>query len=218
MIEAQGCLPPIESLIGMVPGQSEVTKNCKLTTLQINQKICSNSDPTNEGQPTLLCGNLINHIVEEANAVLGRKVCKFAIFPVMTEEADKRENKESDYSIYKIMNRLTYILVEVKLYVGRRLTKDDQDKLAQLFLEAIYVYSKEGKSVNNRILLCVLTDGTSWHMVQTDMTCFPLKFQSLFSCSTCQVEMWDSNLSTICDHFVEHIKTCYCGHAENLSL
>ena len=215
-MEAHGYLPSIESLIGMVSRQSEVTKNCKLTTLQINQDICSYSDPTNEGQSTLLCGNLITHIVKEANAVLGRKVCKFEIFPVMIDEADRRENKESDYLIYRIMNRLTYILVEVKVSVGRRLTIDDQDKLAQLFLEAIYMYSKEGKSIHNRILLCVLTDGTSWHIVQTDMSCHPLKFQSLFSCSTCQVKMWDSNVATICDHFVEHIKTCYSssGHAK----
>lgn len=209
VMEVHGYLPPIERLIGMVPEQSQSINNCTLTSLQVNQDICSNSNPTNEGQPTLLCGNLITHIVQDANTVLGRKVCKFEIFPKVTEEADRRENKESDYSIFRIMNRITYVIVEVKLSIGRVLTRDDEDKLAQLFLEAIYTFSKEGKSPKNETLLCVLTDGTTWHMILTDMTCSPLKFKSLCSLSTFNIQAWDSNISEICDHFVKHIKTCY---------
>ena len=59
------------------------------------------------------------------------------------DELDSRENEEADYSIYKVFNRVTYIVVEVKLAVGAGLTVDDKDKLAQLFLEAIYTWEKE---------------------------------------------------------------------------
>lgn len=58
---------------------------------------------------------------------------------------DKREDKEADYAIYRIVNKVTYIVVEVKLAVGARLTSSDKDKLAQLFLEAIYVHETENK-------------------------------------------------------------------------
>lgn len=78
VMEAHRHLPRIESLIGMTPAQLEVAKNCNLTTLQINQDICSASD---EGQPTLLCGIFTNHVVEEANTALAGKICKFEIFP-----------------------------------------------------------------------------------------------------------------------------------------
>lgn len=78
--------------------------------------------------------------------------CKFEIYPSVTEEADKREDKESDYSIFRVINKLTYIIVEVKTSVGRRLTVDEQDKLAQPFLKAIYIYRKEGSSLVNQTI------------------------------------------------------------------
>lgn len=135
-------------------------------------------------------------------------MCKFEIYPVVKEEGDERYNKESDYSIFRILNRVTYIVIEVKLSVGACLTAEDQDKLAQLFLEGIYLFTSEGKSRKNSLLLCVLTDGTTWHMIKTDMTCKPLKF-SLYTCTTYQDQKWDSNISTICDQFVGHIKECH---------
>lgn len=45
--------------------EPNVAKRCKLTEMPMNRQIYANSDPTHEGHPTLLCGNLINHIVED---------------------------------------------------------------------------------------------------------------------------------------------------------
>ena len=103
---------------------------CEFTDFHINQEICSNSDPTNEGHPTLLCGNLISHIVSDINKQSGRNVCKFEVFAVVRESTDKRENKMCDYSIFRIFNRLSYIVIEVKLAVGRTLMAADKDHLA----------------------------------------------------------------------------------------
>lgn len=205
VLQICGFLPPIENLIGKACTKPDVTKCCHLKDLEINQLICSNSDPTNEGQPTLLCGNFIAHIVGHTNTALGNQSVKFVVYPVVREETDRREN---DYSIFKIVNRITYIVVEVKLSIGARLTMDDQDKLAQLFLEAIYIFAKEGKSKENSVILCVLTDGTTWHMIKTHMNQFPLHFESIFTCSTTSggAREWDFNLGTICDQFVGHVK------------
>ena len=42
-----------------------------------------------------------------------------------------------DYSVYRIFNRRTYIIVKVKLSVPHQLTSSERDSLSQLFLEAI---------------------------------------------------------------------------------
>lgn len=107
---------------------------------EINKEICVNTDVTNEGHPTLLCGNLINHIVNDINRSFQNQHVKFEIFPVVAEAVDKRQNKFADYSIYRIWNDVTYIMIEVKLAVGMVLSSDESDSLAELFLEAYYIH------------------------------------------------------------------------------
>ena len=53
--------------------------------------------------------------------------------------------------------------------VGGTLTAGDKDHLARLFLEAMYLYDEEGQSKSNSTMLCVLTDGNTWHLIKTDM-------------------------------------------------
>ena len=207
MLQYGGLLPDITRLIGIKSEKPELTKVCELTEFRINQEICSNSDPTNEGHPTLLCGNLISHIVSDINKQSGRNVCKFEVFPVVRQSTDKRENKMCDYSIFRVFNRISYIVIEVKLVVGGTLTAGDKDHLAQIFLESVYTYEKEGKSTSNSTMLCVLTDGSTWHLIKTDMSCKPLEFKSVFSESTKQVQQWDS-VSTICDVCIDHANLC----------
>ena len=194
-------LPPVEEILRLKT--MEYTEgNCLLKNLKINQDICRNSDPTNEGQPTLLCGNFVTHIVGDINTFL-KDSYKFEIFPIVKKEVDQRENKESDYTIFRIMNKLTYIVIEVKLSVGRRLTVADKDKLAQLFLEATYVYEEEGHRSENNKMLCILTDATTWHLIVADVGRKPIKFISHFSTS---VDNWDNNLDVICNKCVHHIQ------------
>ena len=90
--------------------------------------LCGVSNATNEGHPTLLCGVFVSHIVSDSNKELGTKEeleedkhIMFEVFPVVKEE-DTRENKLSDYSIFRVHNHLTFhltfIIIEVKLAVG----------------------------------------------------------------------------------------------------
>ena len=78
--------------------------------------------------------------------------------------------------------------------VGANLTAADNDHLAQLFLEAHYIYIKEGKKSANSVIMHVLTDGCSWHLIKTDVAARPFEFKSLFTVSTKTQEQWDSNL------------------------
>lgn len=196
-----GIVPDINALIGLQSSHiCTVEDKCQLTELAVNREICNNSNATNEGHPTLLCGIFVSHVVTDINRK-SQKPVKFEIYPVVKEEDDRRENKLSDYSIYKIMNKLTYIVIEVKLSVGASLTCADQDSLAQLFLEAYYVYSGEGRKESHiyTTILAVLTDGTTWHLITTDMSSKPLKFISLSTISTRGLVKWDSGFNLICD-------------------
>ena len=208
MLELGGYLPDVSKLIGMPSVKPDVKKFCGLTKLEINQEICSNADPTNEGHPTLVCGIFVNHIVKHINEFCSSglgNLCKFEVFPVVH---DKRENKFADYSIFRILNRITYIIIEVKLGIGATLTAAEQDNLAQLFLEAIYTFRKEGKTLANSTMLCVLTDGNTWHLITADLSHLPIQFKTVFSESTKHVTQWDSiTLGTICDAFIAHVKS-----------
>ncbi len=107
-MEGGGFIPEFSSLIRMINRQPDVAKHCELTELPINR---ANSDANNEGHPTLLCGNLISHIVDDINALLGASYCKFAILPTVMNDVDRRSNKDADYSIFKVFNTVTYIVV-----------------------------------------------------------------------------------------------------------
>ena len=51
----------------------------------------------------------------------------------------QEENKLSHYSIFRIVNINVYIILEVKLRVGIKLTDTDKNNLAQLFLQVLYI-------------------------------------------------------------------------------
>lgn len=131
------------------------------------------SNPTNEGHPALLCGIFINYIVSDINGSPGphQKVKYF----LLSRRRMTTGRINFDYFIYRVYNHVTYIVIEVKLSVGASLTSADKDSLAQLFLEAEYVYAKEMNSKLNSTMLCVLTDGTTWHlMFSIQVTAFNL--------------------------------------------
>lgn len=91
-----GILPDIDQLFRLPSSQVRVQeKKCDLVQLEINKQIRGNSIPTNEGHPTLLCGNFISHIVTDINKPFGRQVVNFEIFPIVKQENDACENKLS---------------------------------------------------------------------------------------------------------------------------
>ena len=61
------------------------------------------------------------------------------------------------------------------------LNTQDHDIYAQVLLEAYYAYHKDGKQQANSTMLCVVTDGTTWHLFTTNFNCRPLAFRSCFS-------------------------------------
>ena len=127
----------------------------------VNKLILKHSLPTNEGHATLLCGNMIAHIVDEININNeDSSLHQFEVFPIVKKEADARNNKLADYTIYKIYNKRTHVVVEVKLDVPDRLSAATQDNLAQLFLEAVYCSSQKEKGDSK--MMCILTNGLVW--------------------------------------------------------
>lgn len=100
---------------------------------------------------------------------------------------------------------MTYIIIEVKLAVGAVLTTAEKDSLAQLFLEAYYVYGDEGSTQLNSKKLCVLTDGTTWHLIEIDLRHKPFTLISAHSISTKTEVPWDSNLNIICDECTAYV-------------
>lgn len=182
VMEMASFLPHITSLIGMFPPTTTVNRRCTLTEIAVNTEMCINSIATNEGCSTLLCGNFVSHAVTDINdkEFSGVRTCKFEIFPVVREEVDKCENKKADFSIFKIFNELTYIVIELKLSVGGSLNTQDHDIYAQVLLEAYYAYHKDGKQQANSTMLCVVTDGTTWHLFTTNFNCRPFAFKILF--------------------------------------
>ena len=199
-------LPDITVLIGLEGSAPRVNNRCQGCSDEFCKDIWCNSDPTNEGHSTLLCGTVLGHIVTDLNAIVteGEQKYKFEIFPVVKEEDDRRYNKLSDYSIFRIFNKIIYAILEVKLRVGTKLTNADKDDLAQLFLEVLYLHEDE-KNVVVEKPMCILTDGYSWHFILTDVSKRPFEFVQLFTIIT--KGNWGLSTSTICNIMLSHVET-----------
>ena len=86
-----------------------------------------------EGYSALLCGTLIAHIVDEVNKKTS-SICLFEVCPIIKKEPDARS---TDYSIFRIYNKKTYVMIEVKLDVPTKVIGATRDNIAQLLLEAM---------------------------------------------------------------------------------
>ena len=85
-------------------------------TKSMMELIRKNTLPENEGHAILLCGTLLPHIVEELNAK--EQLYRFSIFPVVKEDDDDgRRNKYADFSVLKIKDSLTCVVIEAKLNI-----------------------------------------------------------------------------------------------------
>ena len=197
-------LPCITTLLSMKPSpehedeEDSRMSRCEVSDLKSCMKFIRNSLPTNEGYSTLICGNIVAHVVDELNKK--DSLYRFEIFPVVQQESDTRNNKQSDYSIFKIYNKRTYIMIEVKLDVPFMLTAATKDNLAQLFLEAIYCQSNEGK----REMMCVLTNGFIWHCIVTEFRYRPLKFLKYFKILI-DADNYYKDAKTICQTLTNYV-------------
>ena len=150
--------------------------------------------PNSIGYASLLCGNVITHIVHELNCDKKTVEYMFDISPIIQREVDARY---TDYSVYKIFNKCTYIIVEVKLSAPNRITATEKDDLSQLFLEAIYSPSNETAF---QIMMCILTNGIVWHMTETNMARKPIQFMNYHFVDSCQV----SQICNTITGFIHH--------------
>ena len=80
-----------------------------------------------------------------------------------------------------------------------------RDEFAQLFLEAIYSYEKEQRKEEYGQILCVLTDGYTWHFVTTTMTGKPLIFKDYFKI-TMATKYTGSEVGKVCNYVISYVK------------
>ena len=87
--------------------------HCAMTTYPVNKLILQHSLPTNEGHATLLCSNMIAQIADEINNNnQDSSLYQFEGFPFVQKEADTRNNKLDNYTIYNIYNKRTHLLLK----------------------------------------------------------------------------------------------------------
>ena len=75
---------------------------------------------------------------------------------MVKEEEDHRYDKLSDYSILKVLNEVTHVIIEVKESIGTVIGKAMRNEFAQLFLEATYCYDKEQRKEMYGQILCMI--------------------------------------------------------------
>ena len=106
---------------------------------------------------------------------LGATACQYrlSIFPVVKDD-DARRNRYADFSILKIKDSLTWVVIEAKLNISETVNYGMRNDRAQLVLETIYSDQQE----NNRQekTLCGLTNGTTWHIFVVNMRTRSLDF------------------------------------------
>ena len=141
---------------------------CTTSSILTNDLVMKHTFPSNEGYSSLLCGALLAHILEEVNTN-GPSKCKFEINPVVKQEIDAGNNKHSDYSIFRIRNKITYVMIEVKLEVPNLISAGEtKDNIAQLLLEARYC-SEEEERREDWSMFCILTNGFAWHGIIVEL-------------------------------------------------
>ena len=92
---------------------------------------------------------------------------------VKEDDDDGRRNKYADFSISKMKDSLTCVVIEAKLNISETVNYGMRNDVAQLVLETIYSDQQE----NNRQekTLCALTNGTTWHIFVMNMRTRPAR-------------------------------------------
>ena len=135
----------------------------------MNRIIMSNCTETNEEFSLLCCGNVISHIVEHLQEGMTKNKYRAFIAPsVKIDEDDARHNKKSEYSIIRITNERTVVVVELKESVSLSLYTNEKE-LAQLLLEIHYQSETDNLTdpamPSYTSIVGVLADSHSWHIL-----------------------------------------------------
>ena len=106
--------------------------------------VIENSVPDNEGYAQSCCLPFIASVVAQINQSCNEKEYMYGSYPIVFKDnGDQRRNKKADWSLYRIYNRRTYIIIECKKTV--RLILSDKKDISQLLLEALYIKENEKK-------------------------------------------------------------------------
>ena len=102
--------------------------------------VCKNLQPLNEGFPTVVCGILASHIVDEMNKELDSNPYQLRVYPVVFNLMKIITNTKND-TIIKLHNARTVFVMELKLDVYLSLHSTIKDDLAQMIVD-VYYYGK----------------------------------------------------------------------------
>jgi hypothetical protein len=139
-------------------GKNTLTETCRGEE-QIIDKIKNKVDKDNEGFPMLYCGCELVHIADH----LGDDY-RVKVLPVVFEVPDDgRQNKKSDYTIIRVNNKRTVVVVELKSEVSTKLEENEKE-LAQLFLEVHYSVEPDKKRCDYDRTIAILGDSKTWHV------------------------------------------------------
>ncbi len=118
------------------------------------------ASPSCEMYSSIICYYFLSHSIEYLNSQ-NSDTENYRIH-VQSPAKDRRNDKKSDYTIYRVVNERTVAVIEVKLGVSSSITAMDKDYLAQLFYETHLVHVTENRKYKKR--LAVYASHNSWHL------------------------------------------------------
>ena len=92
----------------------------------MNDIIANTIIPMIEGYPTILSANILSNVITEINVKKGftdpkEYMYKLQVYPVVfPHDEDCRKDKKADYTIMKVRNARTVVVVELKLSVAQQ--------------------------------------------------------------------------------------------------
>ena len=128
----------------------------------VNEIIAKRFLAQNEGLTTLVCGNILAHIVDHLQSPTDDtySIKNFSVVKEFVE--DVRKNKQTDYVLMRLVNQRTVVVVELKPIISEDLGYLEKE-LAQLFLE-VYYTQREDTKCSYQYMLAVLSDRKTWHV------------------------------------------------------
>ena len=84
--------------------------------IHVNETISRRFLMENEGLPTIICGNIVAHIVDNLQSPEDNK---YAVKSFSEVSSDLQNNKKTDYVIFRFINERTVLVMELKLSLNQ---------------------------------------------------------------------------------------------------
>ena len=143
----------------------------------VNEIITKRFLAQNEGLTTLVCGNVLAHIVNHLQSPSDDTYC-IKIFSVVKEVIE--DARKNNYIIMRLVNQRTVVVVELKPIISEDLGYLEKE-LAQLFLEVYYAQREDTKSsYQYQYMLPILSERKTWHVFILDLLRLPIKVKHYY--------------------------------------